>query len=663
MGRYRVRVATGSSVFAGSNNQVQLWLVGEHGEEELELRLRPSRGKVEEFNVEVSKVLGPLLFVKVYKRRLLAEDSWFCDRITVQGPGDSGVEATFPCYRWVLGAGVVCLPEGTARTVRDDPQGFFKTYREEELKERRKQYSWHSWKDNVIRTVSGTTLSDLPLDERFHEEKRIDFECSLAKGLKDLAVKDALNVLSCWKSLEDFDRIFWSGQSKLAEKVRDSWKDDAFFGYQFLNGANPMLLRRSTILPSRLKLPPGSEELQAELERHLQAGSLFEADFSLLDGIQGNVILCCQQYLAAPLVMLKLEPDGNLLPMAIQIQVPSLGLPTPPVFLPSDPPMAWLLAKAWVRSSDFQLHQLQYHLLRGHLMAEVISVATMRCLPTLHPIFKILIPHLRYTMEINIRARTGLVSNGGVFDQVVSSGGGGHVTVLQRAGSFLTYRSLCPPNDLADRRLLGVPSSHYAHDALRLWEIIKRYVEGIVHLYYADDEAVENDPELQTWCKEITEVGLHGAQDRGFPTSFHSRDDLCFFVTMCIFTCTGQHSSVHQGQLDWYAWVPNAPCTMRMPPPSTKDVTLEMVMATLPNVHQASLQMSLTWQLGRAQPNMVPLGQHKEEYFSGSEPQAMLSRFREELAILDKEITERNAKLALPYEYLQPSRVENSVTI
>ncbi|XP_044532369.1 polyunsaturated fatty acid lipoxygenase ALOX15-like isoform X2 [Gracilinanus agilis] len=517
MGRYRVRVATGSSVFAGSKNQVQLWLVGELGEAALELRLRPCRGKEEEFNVEVSKVLGPLLFVKVRKHRILTEDNWFCERITVQGPGDSGVEATFPCYRWVLSDGILCIPEGTARTVRNDPQGFFKKYREEELEERKKKYSWNSWKENVVRTVSGAGLSDLPLDERFHEEKRIDFECSLAKGLTDLAIKDTLNILSSWKTLEDFNRIFWCGQSKLAEKVRDLWKEDSFFGYQFLNGANPMLLRRSTKLPARLKLPPGSEDLQAELERHCQAGSLFEADFSLLDGIQANVILCCQQYLAAPLVMLKLEPDGTLLPMAIQIQVPGVGLPNPPVFLPSDPPMTWLLAKAWVRSSDFQLHQLQFHLLRGHLMAEVISVATMRCLPTLHPIFKILIPHLRYTMEINIRARTGLVSNGGVFDQVVSTGGGGHVTVLQKAGKYLQYRSLCPPYDLADRGLLGVSSSYYAQDALRVWDIIKRYVEGIVYLYYKGDEDVENDTELQVWCKEITEIGLHGAQDRDNP--------------------------------------------------------------------------------------------------------------------------------------------------
>lgn len=54
----------------------------------------------------------------------------------------------------------------------------------------------------------------------------------------------------------------------------------------------------------------------------LQNGSLFEVDFILLDGITANVIRGEQQYLAAPLVMLRMDPSGKLLPMAIQVRLP-----------------------------------------------------------------------------------------------------------------------------------------------------------------------------------------------------------------------------------------------------------------------------------------------------------------------------------------------------
>lgn len=64
-------------------------------------------------------------------------------------------------------------------------------------------------------------------------------------------------------------------------------------------------------------------------------------------------------------------------------------------------------------------------------------------------------------------------------------------------------------------------------------------------------------------------------------------------------------TNCHAFQFDWCAWVPNTPCTMRQPPPEDKDVTMELIMATLPDVSQSCVQMAITWHLGRAQPDAV----------------------------------------------------------
>uniref|UniRef100_A0A8C6WCG0 Arachidonate lipoxygenase, epidermal n=1 Tax=Nannospalax galili TaxID=1026970 RepID=A0A8C6WCG0_NANGA len=648
MGTYTVRVVTGDSLLAGSSNLVQPWLVGEHREADLGKLLRPLRGKKTELEINVPLHLGRLLL-------------WF----TVLGPGTQG-EVFFPCYSWVQSNGIICLPEGTARTVSDDLQNLFKKHREQELEDRRKVYWWGFWKDSLILPIAGNSQWDRPRNERFMEDKDLDFTLSLAKVLKDLAIKGTLDFANPVQRLEDYKKIFPRGKTALAGQVCDSWKDDALFGYQFLNSANPMLLRGSMRIPTQSVLPPGMEDFQTQLEKELQAGCLFEADFSLLDGVKPNIISFKHQYVAAPLVMLKLQPDGRLLPMVIQLQPPRHRSLLPLLFLPSDPPMAWLLAKIWVGSSDFQLYQLQSHLLRGHLMAEVISVDPESFHLTVSHFFfhnQLLVPHFRYTMEINILAQTNLVSEWGIFGLLVSTGRGGHGDILQRATACLIYCSFCPPDDLADSGLLDVKSSLYGQDVLRLWEIINqsRYIEKMVRLFYKSDTDVTNDPELQAWCREISEIGLQGAQDRGFLISLESRDQLCYFVTMCIFTCTGQHASTHLGQLDWYAWIPNGPCTMQKPPPTSKDMT--DIVDSLPSLQQARLQKTFTKFLGRRQPVMVALGQHKEDYFSGPGPQAVLMQFQEELAFMDKEIEVQNAGVDLPLEYLQPSMVENSVTI
>ena len=90
------------------------------------------------------------------------------------------------------------------------------------------------------------------------------------------------------------------------ERVRDSWKEDALFGYQFLNGTNPMLLRRSVRLPARLEFPPGMGELQAELEKELLVSTEEPSGDDTEEWGWGQH-LCCRRVHCGPSML----PDGK----------------------------------------------------------------------------------------------------------------------------------------------------------------------------------------------------------------------------------------------------------------------------------------------------------------------------------------------------------------
>ena len=65
-----------------------------------------------------------------------------------------------------------------------------------------------------------------------------------------------------------------------------------------------------------------------------------------------------------------------------------------PIFLPSDLETDWLLAKMFIKNADALDHEAAHHLLNTHFMGEVYMVATLRCFPVIHPLYKVR-PHSR----------------------------------------------------------------------------------------------------------------------------------------------------------------------------------------------------------------------------------------------------------------------------
>lgn len=143
----------------------------------------------------------------------------------------------------------------------------------------------------------------------------------------------------------------------------------------------------------------------------------------------------------------------------------------------------------------------------NHMTFEVLLVSFLTNDVTKEiPIFlpQLLTPHLRYTLEINCRGRTQLISPDGILKQVqpphprqkrstwlsphtiqiffqwvdvqvVSTGGDGVLILAQREYSTLTYRSLQPPHDFADRGVDQLPKYFYREHSLMVWEDIHKY--------------------------------------------------------------------------------------------------------------------------------------------------------------------------------------------
>uniref|UniRef100_A0A3B4H4V8 Hydroperoxide isomerase ALOXE3-like n=1 Tax=Pundamilia nyererei TaxID=303518 RepID=A0A3B4H4V8_9CICH len=98
--------------------------------------------------------------------------------------------------------------------------------------------------------------------------------------------------------------------------------------------------------------------------------------------------------------------------------------------------------------------------------------------------------------------------------------------------------------------------------------------------------------------------------------------------------------------LDFAFWVPNCPVAMLRPPPQVKGaVTEDDIMSFLPDVNTTCrVLMALN---GLSQPLFLLL----------------LEEVQAQLRDISDAIAERNSQLELPYPYLSPERIENSVAI
>ncbi|XP_075908425.1 polyunsaturated fatty acid 5-lipoxygenase-like [Petromyzon marinus] len=664
---YKLTVATGDTLFSGTMNFVYATIIGSAGQSNRQLLdhfgLDLCPGAIDIYSIPSKLDIGDIRMVRLEKEAFLVNDSWFCRYVEVAAPG--GRVHRFPANHW-LEQGSMELREGLGILPQHETLAQLKEKRAEELSARRHSLRWLEWQAGLPLGVDSKSFLDLPCDTRFDDEKSADFNLSFLQSVQDLGLRVFMNLDGMsWTKIEDFRRLFTRVKSEIAEYISHHWDQDWFFGYQFMNGVNPVLIKRCTKLPENFpvttNMVKSSLVRECSLEDEIKHGNVYIVDYQCLDGIPGNTFNHSKPfYLAAPMCLLYVNKQGQLLPIAIQLQQkPSADNP---IFLPSDSAHDWMLAKMWVRSMDFQIHEISTHLLKTHLLAEVFTMATLRQLSTMHPVHKLLYRHLRFTLEINVRARTQLVGTGAFVDQALSIGGGGHFKLGGKGLKALTYRHLCILKDVADRGVGDLPSYYYRDDACSIWKTIHKFVDKILAIFYKRDEDVRGDAELQVFVDDINHALLSNPSN-GFPTKFTCVAELSEFLTMVVFLCSAQHSAVNYGQFDFYAWIPNAPSAMRKPPPTTKGVVdMPFILQTLPDVQVSCISMAITWVLSRSAAEKT-LGTFPDEPFQNPDALKAMQEYQSDLEVITKSIVERNKTLPIKYPYLKPDKVANSITI
>jgi len=108
-------------------------------------------------------------------------------------------------------------------------------------------------------------------------------------------------------------------------------------------------------------------------------------------------------------------------------------------------------------------------------------------------------------MAINANARERLIG-GGIIDYLFSIGGEGVLMLLRKMFKTWSAENFDIPMQFANRGLddFNIIKEHgFRDDGLAYWEAIKKYVRGILEIYYSSDQMLQEDWEIQNWISDV----------------------------------------------------------------------------------------------------------------------------------------------------------------
>ncbi|XP_045790613.1 linoleate 9S-lipoxygenase-like [Trifolium pratense] len=496
----------------------------------------------------------------------------------------------------------------------------------------------------------------------------------------------------------------------LLQVDNSAWMDDEEFAREMIAGVNPNVITKLQEFPPQSKLDSQlygdntstitKENLEPNMdgvtvEQAIQENRLYILDHHDAFYPSLRKVNATDAKAYATRTILFLQTDGTLKPLAIELSTPnpngdSFG-PISKVYTPESEGVEasiWLLAKAYVIVNDANYHELISHWLHTHATVEPFIIATNRNLSVVHPIYKLLLPHYRNTMNINANARNVLINADGIIERAYLLES---ITLQLSADVYkdwvFTEQGL--PNDLIKRgvavedpasqhgiRLL-IEDYPYASDGLEIWAAIKSWVEEYVIFYYKSDADIVQDSELQAFWKELVEVGHGDMKNATWWFKMQTRAELIEASTILIWIASVLHASVNFGQYPYGGYILNRPTkSMRFMPekgsPEYDDLAndyQQTYLRTITPKKESILNMTVLEVLSTHVSDEQYLGQRIEGglWTTDSVPIEAYNKFGRKLAEIEQNLIEKNNDKSLrnrygpvnmPYTLLYPSSEE-----
>ncbi|KAL2337925.1 hypothetical protein Fmac_012371 [Flemingia macrophylla] len=538
------------------------------------------------------------------------------------------------------------------------------------------------------------------------------------RGLYEGGIKLPTDMLSQISPLPVLKEIFRTDGENVLQfppphviKVsKSAWMTDDEFAREMVAGVNPGVIRRLDEFPPQSTLDPtlygdqtstiAKEQLEINMggvtvEEAISAQRLFILDYQ--DAFMPymtriNSLPSAKAYATRTILFLK--EDGSLKPLAIELSKPhpggdNLGAVSR-VVLPASEGVdstIWLLAKAHVIVNDSGYHQLMSHWLNTHAVMEPFAIATNRHLSVLHPIYKLLYPHYRDTININGLARQSLINADGIIEQSFLPGKYS-IEMSSAVYKNWVFTDQALPADLIKRGLavedpsaphglrLVIEDYPYAVDGLEIWDAIKTWVKEYVSLYYPTDASVQQDTELQAFWKEAVEKGHGDLKEKPWWPKMQTLEELIQSCSIIIWTASALHAAVNFGQYPYGGYILNRPTLSRrfIPEQGTPEYD-EMVkspqkayLRTITPKYQTLVDLSVIEILSRHASDEVYLGQRDTpNWTTDSKALEAFKRFGTKLADIEGRINARNndsslknrlGPVQLPYTLLHRSSEE-----